>query len=132
MCRFQSIENPVRGPKTTIAHGPASPTRPRTGDYFNLRRNPYPEVIRLDVSDLKVVPDQLYNVYGLPFSDEKMAYHHDEPLASRRRVPGLSPLMFLIVIILAVGIGGGLGAGLSARSKTNGDSRYWKFPSLCR
>lgn len=124
--------------KSTMAHRPASPTRLMIGDYVNVPQNLPPEVIRNDASDLEAVPDQfkVVDVDVPPFSDEKMACVHVEPLRSRQRVLGLDPVifwvfMFLIVIILAAGIGGGLGAGLSARSKNNGDSRYSILPFLC-
>ena len=87
----------------------------------------------LNGGDLEVAgqdaPEKSYRPY--PDSDQNLFYSKDEQQQQqqqfeRRRVCGVTPLIFWIlifalVIILAAGLGGGLGVGLS-RKNTNKDT----------
>ena len=78
-------------------------------------------------ADLEVVPPNAPEAYNRPAPDEKIPYTQGKPEREQRRVCGITPLLFwimifTIVLILAAGIGGGLGAGLSHKSSANKES----------
>ena len=78
-------------------------------------------------ADLEVVHPNAPEVYNRPQPDEKIPYTQGKPEPQRRRVCGVTPLLFwimtfIIVLILAAGIGGGLGAGLSHKSSAKKNS----------
>ena len=76
---------------------------------------------------LEVVPPNAPEAYDQPAPDEKLPYTEGKPQREQRRVCGVTPLIFWImiftlVLILAAGLGGGLGAGLSHKSSAKNDS----------
>lgn len=76
---------------------------------------------------LEVVPPNAPEAYNRPAPDEKILYTQGKPQREQRRVCGVTPLIFwimifTIVLILAAGLGGGLGAGLSHKSSAKTDA----------
>lgn len=78
---------------------------------------------------LELVTESQPEVYSKPESDEKRYfYNHDNSMSHRRRVCGVTPLVFWIlilisVVLLAAGLGAGLGAGLS-KSRSEDKAGY--------
>lgn len=99
-----------------------SSSKENVGDYTKLSTQP--EVYHPPPADLEVVTPNEPQFYPTPAPDEKNAFSsaHDPP--ARRRVCGVSPLIFwililTIVLILAAGLGAGLGAGLSKKNSND-------------
>lgn len=96
-----------------------NPSEEKGGEYY--RSSSQPEVHHNGASGLEVVPPQVPEYHNSkPDRDEKISYKQ-ERMPERRRVCGITPLMFwilifTIVILLAAGVGAGLGAGLSKKS----------------
>lgn len=69
---------------------------------------------------------EAHTYYGPQKNEKAPSYLGEEP--TRRRIAGVSPmtfwiLIFVIVILLAAGLGAGLGAGLSKKTTTKTVSR---------
>ena len=90
-----------------------------------------PEVYRRSTGDLEVVSPNQPEVYSKPDPDDKRYfYNQQDPPPGRRRVCGVTPLVFWIlvltsVLLLAAGLGAGLGAGLSKKN-SNDKAEYVK------
>ena len=103
-------------------------TKEKAGSYYTHLPQDSPEVNRLEYSgaaDLEVVPPNAPEAYNQGAeTDQKIPYTVEGGRPKRRRVCGVTPLIFWIlifalVIILAAGLGGGLGAGLSHKNSSD-------------
>jgi len=100
-------------------------SRDNVGEYI---QSTQPEVHN-EASDLEVVPPQDPEAYSYdkPQAEEKVHYTQSK-VPDRRRVCGVAPfifwiLIFIIVALLAAGLGAGLGVGLSKKNTSNSTAK---------
>lgn len=101
-----------------------SSSKENVGDYTKLSMQP--EVYHPPLGgDLEVVPTPNEpQFHPTPEPDEKTPYNSPENPPARRRICGVRPLIFwililVIVLILAAALGAGLGAGLSKKNSND-------------
>ena len=98
----------------------------KVGEYTQMSSQP--EVYHRGSSDLEVVPPNAPESYSNRQPEEKMNSYIQSQEPARRRIGGVTPfifwlLIFLIVVLFGAGLGAGLGVGLSKKSSNDAAAR---------